>query len=93
VQECLELIEESQASVQVDQDLKKAKQDNKSAIFDIIKGICRYSDKGQADFTLVEKRVLARGYTLDQFEATLKEYEDLNVIMHLNNLIMILSDD
>jgi hypothetical protein len=42
---------------------------------------------------LVEKRVLARGYTLDQFEATLKEYEDLNVIMHVNNLIMILSDE
>jgi DNA replicative helicase MCM subunit Mcm2 (Cdc46/Mcm family) len=91
VQECLDLIEESQASVQTDKDAKPKKQDSTSVIFDIIKSMCKYNENCQADYELVEKRVLARGFTQDQFETTLKSYESNNVLMHLNNRIMIVS--
>jgi hypothetical protein len=58
-------------------------------IFTLIKGLCELSDR-RADIVSVEKRVLARGFTLDNLEKTLQDYQNLNLLMVSNGYVTLL---
>lgn len=83
------LIEESQASVQVDDMARKPKTDKTSAIYGIIRDSCHYDGTGMALQKDIESRVLKRGYTLEDFKKTLEEYHNMNVLMFINDKVMI----
>ncbi len=55
--------------------------DDISSIFGIIKDICSYRVDGTVQLEVIEKRVLARGHTLDDLNNTLIHYEQMNVLM------------
>lgn len=81
IQDCLELLEASQRSVVPDRVSYKPKKDFMSTIFDIIKDKCKYNNERVEEISVIEKRVLSRGYSEEEFRLTLKNYENLGVIM------------
>ncbi len=89
VQECLELIEDSQANIRTHTGPRKPKGDVKSQIYEIIKTICSYSNGNKAPEELIERRVLAKGYLKDRLEETIKDYEAINVLLRDSGNIII----
>lgn len=64
--------------------------DEISSIFGIIKDMCNYRASRMVEKEAVEKRVLARGLSLDDLEKTLYHYEQMNVLMlHKDDTIQI----
>ena len=61
--------------------LMRPKVDYMTAIFDIIKDRCNYSDEKAEDFDIIRNRVFLRGYKEEELNNTLEIYENLNVIM------------
>ena len=59
----------------------RPKVDYMTAIFDIIKDRCNYSDEKAEDFDIIRNRVFLRGYKEEELNNTLEIYENLNVIM------------
>lgn len=85
VEECLELIQESQASILTDNTNRRAKQDNISSIFEIIKNTLNYSDsKAEARDVLLTKTT-ARGFTEEDFKKAINCYSDAGVLITANN--------
>lgn len=68
---------------------KSSEPDMEGTIFTLIKGLCELSDR-RADIVSVEKRVLARGFTLDNLEKTLQDYQNLNLLMVSNGYVTLL---
>lgn len=52
-----------------------------SSIFEIIKDACNYRSQKSEDIEFIRKRVAARGYSNEQFELTIQNYGNLNVLM------------
>lgn len=71
VLDCLELIEESQTSIVPEKPLKRPKVDYMSAIFEIIKDRCNYSEGKAEDLDVIRNRVLLRGYNEVELNKTL----------------------
>ena len=74
-------MEESQRSIIPEKQVFKPKVDYMSAIFEIIKDRCSYNEGKVEDLEVIERRVTSRGYNSEEFKITLKNYENLNVIM------------
>ena len=55
--------------------------DSISSIFGIIKDMCNYKMNKTVEREAVEKRILARGHSLEDLENTLYHYEEMNVLM------------
>ena len=62
-----------------------------SAIFEIVKDRCHYNQEKSEHIENIRKRVLARGYSPEELELTLKNYEKLNVIMVDDDRIRLIS--
>jgi DNA replicative helicase MCM subunit Mcm2 (Cdc46/Mcm family) len=77
--ECEEIMLESQKHVCMEE--RKELTDDISSIFGIIKDMCSYRVDGTVQMEVIEKRVLARGHTLDDLTNTLTHYEQMNVLM------------
>lgn len=69
----------------------KPKGDFMSAIFEILKDRCNYKTDKMDDLNLIERKVIARGYSSVEFNLTLKNYENMNVIMIEDNKVRLLS--
>lgn len=78
VDEALRLIEVSKASLFTDEE--RVREDNSSTtkIYNIIRTICI---EGETEVDYLRQRVIAKGYTIEQFNECLREYESINVWM------------
>ena len=85
VEECLELIEESQASIKTEETGRRARQDNVSSIFEIVKNCLYYKDNGTEEEAELEKKIVARGFKVEDLKKTLKSYERAGVLMAVGN--------
>lgn len=72
---------ESQKNVSIDGGDRKELIDDASSIYSIIKDICHYKEDKTVNIDVIEKRILARGFSLQALEDTLKHYENLDVLM------------
>lgn len=87
MKECIDLLEESQKSVLFDTEVRKPRQDNTSAIYSIIKDLCNYSTGKSVDMSVIEERIYRKGYSEEELQITLKNYENLNVLMIEGNVV------
>lgn len=62
-----------------------------SAIFDIVRDKCKYNSERAENLDVIEKRVFARGYSEEELILTLKNYENLGVLMREGDRIHLLS--
>jgi hypothetical protein len=69
----------------------KPKGDFMSVIFEILKDRCNYNSDKTDYLDVIERKVIARGYSSTEFNLTLKNYENLNVIMIEDNKVRLLS--
>lgn len=76
---------ESQKNTSNESEDRKELKDDISSIFSMIKDLCGYKTNGTIDLEIIQKRVLARGFSLDNLEKTIKHYENLNVLMTNKN--------
>jgi hypothetical protein len=61
-------------------------------IFAMIKSVCSMNTKTlSAELSVIEKRVLTKGFSQDDLDRTLKEYERLNVIMVSNGWVTLMN--
>lgn len=60
---------------------RKAKQDNISSIFKIIKNTLNYKDTRTEEEAELEKKIVARGFKVDDLKKTLASYERAGVLM------------
>lgn len=85
VDEALRLIEVSKASLYEDDRNRRGDMSVSSRIFNLIRGMkesgaaATGEGQGELDLRRVRERVLAKGFTLQQLEACLDEYADLDV--------------
>lgn len=79
VLECEEIMLESQRHVCMEE--RKELTDDISSIFGIIKDMCNYRMDGTVEMEAIEKRILARGHSLNDLNNTLLHYEQMNVLM------------
>jgi hypothetical protein len=63
------------------EDERKDLTDDISSIYGIIKDMCMYRTDKRVEHEAIEKRVLARGHSLDDLEKTIYHYEQMNVLM------------
>jgi hypothetical protein len=52
-----------------------------SAIFEIVKDLCKYNSEKSVDIDIIKKRVFARGHSEEDLHTTLDNYLRLNVLM------------
>ncbi|EMC91405.1 hypothetical protein BAUCODRAFT_127305 [Baudoinia panamericana UAMH 10762] len=85
VDEALRLIEVSKASLYDDNRDRRGDQSPSTKIFNLIRGMrdsgaaATGEGRGELDMRRVRERVLAKGFTVQQLEACLDEYADLDV--------------
>lgn len=90
VDEALRLVEVSKASLYADRGGRQADMTPSSRIYNIVRGMrdsgaggVEDGASGELDLRKVRERVLARGFTAEQFEEALDEYALLDVSAHL----------
>jgi hypothetical protein len=59
--------------------------DDISSIYGIIRDLCNYRMDKTVEMEAIEKRILARGHSLDDLNNTLHHYEEMNVLMRNKN--------
>lgn len=85
VDEALRLVEVSKASLYEDSKDRRGDQSPSTKIFNLIRGMrdsgaaATGEGRGELDLRRVRERVLAKGFTVQQLEACLDEYADLDV--------------
>lgn len=85
VDEALRLVEVSKASLYEDNRDRRGDQSASTKIFNLIRGMresgaaATGEGRGELDLRRVRERVLAKGFTVQQYEACLEEYADLDV--------------
>lgn len=85
VDEALRLVEVSKASLYEDDRDRRGDQSPSTKIFNLIRGMresgaaATGEGRGELDLRRVRERVLAKGFTMQQFEACLDEYATLDV--------------
>ncbi|GAX25061.1 DNA replication licensing factor MCM7 [Fistulifera solaris] len=84
VDEAIRITNQSKASISDDGDNTRRTSDVTSRIFGIIKDYASQVDSNVIDFKLWEAMALRKGFTTQQLQATLEEYESLNLI-HIND--------
>ena len=92
VEECLDIIEESQSSITVD-DGRRSRQDNISCIFEIVKKSLNYKDTRTEEIAELENKIIARGYKVEDLRTTLKSYERAGVLMQVGKSAIKLVDN
>ena len=93
VEECLEIIEESQNSIMTDTSTRRPKQDIISNIFEIIKGSLNYKDNREEDYDELEKKIVARGYKGEDLRKTIDQYQRVNVLfVDSNNSVRMVAE-
>ncbi len=61
---------------------RREMKDSISAIYGIIKEMCQYKgEKSMIDRSEVEKRIISRGFSLEDFNNTLLHYQNLGVLI------------
>ncbi|KAK5107813.1 hypothetical protein LTR62_000627 [Meristemomyces frigidus] len=85
VDEALRLVEVSKASLYDDNRDRRGDQSASSKIYNLIRGMrdsgaaATGEGRGEMDMRRVRERVLAKGFTVQQLEACLEEYADLDI--------------
>ncbi len=62
-----------------------------SAVFEIIKDRCNYNSNRAEDIYTIKNRVISRGFSEEQFEVTLRNYELLDVIMVEDKMVHLMN--
>ena len=70
---------------------KKQHSDASSQIFGIIKTVCSLNKHLTGEIEAIERRILARGYSVEELEKTLENYQNLNVLMVREGTVTLLS--
>lgn len=90
VDEALRLVDVSKASLYEDDRSRRGDQSVSSRIFNLIRGMresgaaATGEGRGELDLRRVRERVLAKGFTIQQLEACVEEYADLDVSFSLS---------
>jgi DNA replication licensing factor MCM7 len=84
VDEAIRITNQSKASISDDDDKTRRSSDVTSRIFGIIKDYASQVDSNVVELKLWEAMALRKGFTTQQLQATLEEYESLNLI-HIND--------
>lgn len=94
VDEALRLIDVSKSSLQTDRNRNGADQTISSRVYDAIRNIrdsgaavVGRGNRGEMDFKRVREIVLGKGFTSENFERTVEEYELLDVSFYLGHVV------
>lgn len=83
-------MEEAQKSVTIDNDERRPMHDYVSQIFEMLKEMCKYADGLSVDYTVLKKRIVAKGFTEDQLNDTIENYLRMNIIMREDSLLTLI---
>lgn len=83
-------MEEAQKSVGLDSDERKPMHDYTSQIYEVLKEMCRYSQGLSVDYSVLKKRIMAKGFTEEELADTIQNYLRMNVIMREDSVITLI---
>jgi ribosomal protein L25 (general stress protein Ctc) len=88
-------MEESMKNVAIEEAAKKDLIDDASAIFKMIKDLCLYREIREVGVDMLQKRVLAKGFTLDALQNTIVHYEMMDVLLwdKVKNTVQLVGQD
>jgi ribosomal protein L25 (general stress protein Ctc) len=88
-------MEESMKNVAIEEAAKKDLIDDASAIFKMIKDLCLYCEIREVGVDMLQKRVLAKGFTLDALQNTIVHYEMMDVLLwdKVKNTVQLVGQD
>jgi hypothetical protein len=90
VLESIEIMEESQKSIEIEQK-NKNRLDEVSNIFELIKIMCNYNvEKREVEREIIEARAIARGFNKEIIDNTIINYQNLGVLRVKDNIIKLI---
>lgn len=90
VNECLEILEESQKNLGLEDDDRKPMHDYVSRIFEMIRDLCKYSPELSVNYQALKTRVLSKGFSEQNLTDTLENYLSLNLLMSQGDVITLI---
>lgn len=64
--------------------------DYTSQIYEVLKEMCRYSQGLSVDYSVLKKRIMAKGFTEEELADTIQNYLRMNVIMREDSVITLI---
>ena len=64
--------------------------DYTSQIYEVLKEMCRYSQGLSVDYSVLKKRIMAKGFTEEELADTIQNYLRMNVIMREDRVITLI---
>lgn len=83
IEEALRLMEVSMSTI--NNDKKAQRYDPLSSIFNLIKEECKLARDKTVEYAKLERRVIAKGFSMDQLNECINTYTGLNVLMRSND--------
>jgi DNA replication licensing factor MCM7 len=83
IEEALRLMEVSMSTI--NNDKKAQRYDPVSSIFNLIKEDCKQTRDRTVEYSKLERRIIAKGYSIDQLNECINTYAGLNVLMRSND--------
>ena len=64
--------------------------DYTSQIYEVLREMCKYSQGMSVDYSVLKKRITAKGFTEEELADTIQNYLRMNVIMREDSVITLI---